>query len=68
MIKIISFIVGILLSVLFGYVIKKRNCIVVDTEYIENLKNSSYKHNGKCYTFKEESTTCDANKKNIQIA
>ena len=58
MIKIISFIVGILLSVLFGYVIKKRNCIVVDTEYIENLKNSSYKHNGKCYKYNPKEVKC----------
>ena len=58
MIKIISFIVGILLSVLFGYVIKKRNCIVVDTEYIENLKNSSYKHNGKCYKYNPKEVEC----------
>ena len=58
MIKIISFIVGILLSVLFGYVIKKRNCVVVDTEYIENLKNSSYKHNGKCYKYNPTDVEC----------
>ena len=58
MIKIISFIVGVLLSVLFGYVIKKRNCIVVDTEYIENLKNSSYKHNGKCYKYNPKEVKC----------
>ena len=58
MIKIISFIVGILLSVLFGYVIKERKCVVVDTEYIENLKNSSYKHNGKCYKYNPKEVEC----------
>jgi len=58
MLRIISLIIGLMLSFLLGYVIKKRKCIVVDIEYIESLKNSNHKHKGKCYKYNPQEIEC----------
>ena len=64
---IISVILGLGLATLFRESCKSQNCSIYKSPPLEDVTTKIYKHNGKCYKFKEESTTCDANKKNIQI-
>ena len=66
--KLMSVILGLGLATLFRESCKSRSCIIYQSPPLSELNTKTYKHNGKCYTFKEESTTCDPNKKNIQIA
>ena len=63
-----SIILGLGLATLFRESCKSSNCLIYQSPPLEELTTKTYRHNGKCYRFKEESTTCDANKKNIQLA
>jgi hypothetical protein len=65
--KLMSVILGLGLATLFRESCKSQNCSIYKSPPLEDVTTKIYKHNGKCYKFKEESTTCDANKKNIQI-
>jgi hypothetical protein len=65
--KLMSVILGLGLATLFRESCKSHNCIVYQSPPLDELTKKTYRHNGKCYKFKEESVSCDANKKNIQI-
>ena len=62
--KLMSIILGLGLATLFRESCKSRNCLIYQSPPLADLTSKTYKHNGKCYTFKEESTKCDNNKKN----
>ena len=66
--KLMSIILGLGLATLFRESCKSSNCLIYQSPPLADLTSKTYKHNGKCYTFKEESTKCDNNKKKIQIA
>tara|TARA_Y100000389_G_C17451636_1_gene515268 strand:+ start:2287 stop:2535 length:249 start_codon:yes stop_codon:yes gene_type:complete len=54
----ISIILGLGLASLFRKSCEKRNCLVFEAPPLDEVKNNIYKHNGKCYKFKENSVKC----------
>tara|TARA_B100000795_G_C22526293_1_gene333341 strand:+ start:291 stop:530 length:240 start_codon:yes stop_codon:yes gene_type:complete len=65
---VISAILGIGLATLFRKACNSRNCLVFKSPSIEKIKNQIFKYNDKCYKFNEQASTCDTNKKIIEIA
>ena len=65
---VISAIIGIGLATLFRKACNSRNCLVFKAPHIDKIRNQIFKYNDKCYTFKEQSGTCDTNKKIVEIA
>ena len=65
---IISMILGFGLATIFRRVCKERNCIVFKAPEISKIKNKVFKFNNNCYTYKENSVSCNKNKKNIEFA
>jgi len=58
---IISIILGFGLACLFRKVCKDRECIVYHAPNINEIKNSIFSFNKKCYKYIQETTTCDKN-------
>ena len=48
----ISILLGLGLATLFRESCKSRSCIVYQSPSLSELNTKTYKHNGKCYTFK----------------
>lgn len=65
---ILSLILGFGLASIFRKVCNDRNCLVFKAPPMNEVLEGTYKHGGKCYQFKENSVTCDAKKKMIDIA
>jgi len=66
--NLMSIILGLGLATLFRESCKSRGCMVYQSPPLDELTSKVYKHDGKCYKFKEESTNCDPKKKKISIA
>ena len=54
----ISIILGLGLASLFRKSCEKRNCLLFQAPSLDEVKNNIYKHDGKCYKFKEQSVKC----------
>ncbi len=66
---IVSIILGLGLSTLFRKSCEKRNCIVFKAPPFKEVKKNVYKHDDKCYTFKEKSVSCsNKNRKSVEFA
>lgn len=61
--KIISFVIGLGLAALFRKVCKDGNCMIVKGPPLEEVENKVFKMESKCYRYKAEATTCEAQKK-----
>ena len=55
---IISVIIGLGLSALFRKVCNDRECLVIKGPNIEEVENSIFNFDGKCYKYKALSTSC----------
>jgi hypothetical protein len=55
---IISLILGIGLASLFRKACNERNCLVFRGPAPDVVRKTIYKHNDKCYKFREDSTSC----------
>ena len=62
---ITSIVLGFGLATLFRQVCKERNCIIMKAPPLEEIKNSIFKHDNKCYKFEAVSTTCNATNKQL---
>ena len=58
---LISIILGLGLASLFRKSCDKRNCLIFEAPPLDDVKNNIYKHDGKCYKFKEKSVNCKPN-------
>ena len=66
-IYLISIVLGLGLATLFRKVCTDRQCIVFEGPVISDFVEKTYKHGEKCYQYKIQSTTCNPNKKIIDI-
>jgi hypothetical protein len=64
----VSIILGIGFSCLFRKVCKDRQCIIFRAPPIDEIKNSVYEHDNKCYKFIEKSMSCGKTDKEVSFA
>ena len=65
---LISILLGIGLASLFRKACTDKNCIRFNGPVITDIKDKIFKHDGKCYKYKSESSTCDATKRIINVS
>ena len=58
---LVSILLGLGLASLFRNSCEKRNCLVFQAPPLDEVKENTYKHDGKCYKFKEKSVNCKPN-------
>ena len=56
--KLISFIIGFMISLLFKRVCECRNCIIFKAPNPAKIKDNIYIEEDKCFKFETENTTC----------
>jgi hypothetical protein len=64
---LLSIILGLGLASLFRRVCKDKNCIIMKAPPMKEIQDSIFKYDNKCFQYKTEATTCDANKKIIDM-
>lgn len=64
---LISIILGIGLSTLFRRVCVGKDCYIFKSPEFSKINEQVFKHNKKCYKFKEQSVTCDPSKKIVEF-
>ena len=64
---LISIILGIGLATLFRRVCVGKDCYIFKSPEFSKINDQVFKHNNKCYKFKEQSVTCDPSKKIIEF-
>jgi hypothetical protein len=62
-----SVILGIGISCLFRKVCNDRNCLVFYAAPFDKIKDQIFKYNDKCYTFEENTSSCDKNIKTLEF-
>ena len=63
----ISILLGLGLATLFRKVCKDKNCIVFNGPVISDISGKTFKYGEKCYKYEINPTTCDKNKKIVDI-
>tara|TARA_B100000029_G_C16991930_1_gene747813 strand:+ start:215 stop:457 length:243 start_codon:yes stop_codon:yes gene_type:complete len=63
--NIISILLGLGLAGLFRKVCDDRNCLRFNGPSLDDIKDKVFKHSGKCYTYEEETETCNQKDKVI---
>lgn len=61
---IVSALLGLGLAALFQKACNDNNCIMIKGPSYKKIKDKIYIHDGKCYTYKPESTSCSKEKNN----
>ena len=64
----VSILLGIGLACIFRKSCESRNCIVFRAPSFDEVYDSVYKYDNKCYTYKEDNVTCDKSMKQVEIA
>lgn len=64
---VISIVLGLGLATIFRKVCTDKNCIKFKGPVISDVVGKTYKHGEKCYKYTINSTTCNSNKKIIDI-
>ena len=67
-IKMLSIILGLGLATLFRKVCKGRNCMVFKAPTMQEVEESIYRKDDKCYQFTYDSVTCDTKKSVIEFS
>ena len=65
---IISIVLGIGLSCMFRKICTERNCLLYRAPPLEKILDKIYKYGDKCYTFKPNAQSCEANKQIVTFA
>ena len=65
---LLSIILGLGLSAVFRKTCNSRNCIILESPPLDDLKKNTYKHNNNCYKFDINQVKCDKNKVKVNIA
>jgi hypothetical protein len=66
-ITLISIVLGLGLATLFRKVCTDKSCIVFNGPVISDVNDKIYKFGEKCYQYHVSPTTCDQNKKIVDI-
>jgi hypothetical protein len=64
----ISLLLGLGLATLFRKVCKDKNCITFNGPVISEIDGKIYKYGDKCYSYVYAPSSCDANKKIVDIS
>ena len=64
----ISILLGLGLATLFRKVCTDKNCIRFNGPVITDIQGKTYKHGEKCYQYTSTATTCDPNKKVMDMS
>ena len=64
----ISIMLGIGIACLFRQVCNEKNCIRFEGVVISDIHDKIYKHDEKCYKYVAKPTTCNKNKKIIDVS
>ena len=64
---IMSALLGFGLASLFRTVCKDKNCIIFHAPPLDQIDDKIYKHDGKCYSYKSETTKCDSSKRSVKL-
>jgi hypothetical protein len=64
---VISILLGLGLATIFRKVCKDKDCIIFKGPVITDVVDKTYKHGEKCYKYTIHPTTCNPNKKIIDI-
>jgi len=65
---LLSIILGLGLSAIFKKTCDSRSCLVFESPPLEELRESIYGYNNKCYRFAEKQVKCDKNKQKVNFA
>ena len=65
---IISVLLGLGLASLFNKVCQGKDCLEFQSPEIDDIKEKTYKYGKKCFQYELETTECENNKKNVDIA
>lgn len=65
---LISVFLGLGLACLFRQACNEKNCIRFEGAVITDIKDKIYRHDEKCYKYVSQSTTCNKNKKIIDMS
>jgi hypothetical protein len=57
-----SILLGVGFATLFRSVCKGQNCRIYYAPHLEDVKDKSYKYNGKCFKYKINAVECDKKK------
>jgi hypothetical protein len=63
----ISVMIGLGLATLFRKVCKDKNCISFNGPVISEVDGKIYRYGEKCYKYSSSATSCDANKKIVDM-
>jgi len=66
-VTVISILLGLGLATVFRKVCTDKNCIIFKGPVISDVVDKTYKHGEKCYKYNINPTTCNPNKKIIDI-
>jgi hypothetical protein len=66
-IAFISILLGLGLATLFRKVCKDRDCIIFNGPVITDVIGKVFKHDNKCYNYKFHPSSCNQNKKIINL-
>ena len=64
---ILSIILGFGIATLFRESCKNRNCLVFRAPSMKKVKGKIFSYNDKCYSYNEKHTTCNQEKKILDI-
>ena len=64
---LISILLGIGLATLFRSACKGKNCVVFEAPPLNEIENTIYKHDNKCYKYKPSLVKCESDKKIISF-
>jgi hypothetical protein len=64
----ISILLGLGLATLFRKVCKDKDCIIFNGPVITDFVGKTFKHGEKCYNYSVHPTTCDRNKKIVELS
>ena len=65
---ILSIILGFGIATLFRESCKNRNCLVFHAPSMKKVKGKIFSYNDKCYSYNEKHSTCNSNKKVLEIS
>jgi hypothetical protein len=64
----ISILLGLGIASLFRSVCKKRKCTIFKKPDDDEVKDKTFKHDGKCYKYELQTTKCDKSKQNVKFS
>lgn len=55
---ILSFLLGLIISIILFKILQKRRCIILDNTNLDNLTKKVHSYQGKCYKYNKKEVSC----------